>query len=85
LANWLLHGLITRDQVVDSLTRMAEVVDRQNAFDPAYQPMTPDVGNSIGWSAARDLVLEGLTQPSGYTEPILHRRRLEYKEHNERC
>ena len=79
MANWLRHGIVTEDQIRETMRRMAKVVDEQNAGDKSYEPMSADYENSIPFQAALDLVLKGREQPSGYTEPLLHERRQEEK------
>ncbi|WP_347860761.1 malate synthase G [Salimicrobium sp. PL1-032A] len=79
IANWMKHGVITEEEVQNVMKQMAEIVDRQNQHDPNYRPMSPNFEQSIAFQAASDLVFKGDQQPNGYTEPILHERRLQVK------
>jgi len=79
MANWLHHGICTRDQVMDVMKKMASIVDKQNSGDKNYSPMSANFESSIAFSAACDLVFKGRVQPSGYTEPLLHKKRLKKK------
>ena len=82
IANWLHHGICKKNQVMDVMKKMAKIVDEQNKYDPSYQEMSEDFDKSIAFSAACDLVFKGRVQPSGYTEPLLHKKRLEKKYSN---
>ena len=82
IANWLLNNIVTEAQVKETMQRMAKVVDSQNADDPAYKPMMPNFDSSFAFKAASDLIFQGLEQPNGYTEPLLHAWRLKVKENS---
>ena len=82
IANWLHHGICKEDQVMKVMKKMAKIVDEQNKNDPAYQKMSDNFDKSVAFSAACDLVFKGRVQPSGYTEPLLHQKRLEKKASN---
>ncbi|MFT5314014.1 MAG: malate synthase [Paraglaciecola sp.] len=79
LANWLVHGIISGQQVDEAMQRLAELVDQQNAGDPGYINMTPNIEDSVAFQAAAELIFKGHEQPNGYTEPVLHAKRLEMK------
>ena len=79
MANWIYHNICTKDQVINIMKKMAAIVDKQNGTDKNYSPMATDFEKSIAFQTACDLVFKGRFQPSGYTEPLLHKRRLEKK------
>ncbi len=82
IANWIHHGITTKIQVMEIMKAMAKVVDKQNEKDKNYVRMSDNFENSLAFSAACDLVFKGRIQPSGYTEPLLHKKRLEKKLNN---
>ena len=82
ISNWLHHGICKKEQVIEVMKKMAKTVDDQNKDDPKYKKMSDDFENSIAFSTACDLVFKGRNQPSGYTEPLLHKKRLEIKSSN---
>ena len=80
MANWLLHGVVTAEEIDAAFARMAMKVDAQNAGDPLYRPLAGKASTSLAYQAARALVFEGLNQPNGYTEPLLHAYRARAKQ-----
>ena len=82
IANWLYHGICEKEQVMEVMKKMAKTVDNQNKNDSGYKKMSDDFENSIAFSAACDLIFKGRYQPSGYTEPLLHKKRLQKKTSN---
>ncbi|GAM60333.1 malate synthase G [Vibrio ishigakensis] len=81
IANWLMHGVCSQEQVESCLTEMAEIVDQQNSSTAGYKDMTPETDSSTAFQAARALIFEGTEQPNGYTEPLLHQYRINAKQH----
>ena len=79
IANWIHHGVTTKIQVLEIMREMAKVVDKQNATDKNYNKMSDDYERSLAFKTACDLIFEGKNQPSGYTEPLLHKNRLKKK------
>ena len=79
LANWIHHGICSKKQVLEIMKKMAKIVDKQNKDDISYQNMSPNFDKSIAFKAACDLVFHGRSQPSGYTEPLLHLNRIKKK------
>ncbi|MDC0092865.1 malate synthase G [Alphaproteobacteria bacterium] len=79
LANWMRHGIFSKDQLIETMKKMARIVDKQNESDPSYKSMSKNFEYSIAFNASVDLVVEGTVSPSGYTEPILHKRRIQLK------
>ena len=79
IANWLLHGICTENQVFETMKRMALIVDKQNSSTEGYQPMTENLEQSFAFQAASELIFKGEEQPSGYTEPVLHHYRMKVK------
>ena len=79
LANWMRHGIFSKEQLIETMKKMARIVDKQNENDPSYKSMSDNFEHSIAFKASVDLVVEGTISPSGYTEPILHRRRIQLK------